>query len=186
MRSSLLALGQVLCLAASTAGQPVHGWIPLLSNAPAGGTFQSGQSYRNYHLKLEYQKASATAAFEAEIQYRGEPVRLPEPQQGGEWDTFEVYVSEETSVHVHNGKVIHRQKLATPIEEPIALRGDPQRVTFRNVRIRPLHTRGGGPGYRVLVFSKISTISFLRRCSCSVPLRFAAFSSLARSRRYTN
>jgi type 1 glutamine amidotransferase len=77
------------------------------------------------------------------------------------WNTVELYSTEDQAVQVVNGHVnnaaknIRMGKDGPPvIQGRIALQAEFSEVYFRNVQIKPLFAVYGGPSYKVLVFSK--------------------------------
>lgn len=76
-----------------------------------------------------------------------------------EWNTVEAIVTEDEGIHVVNGQVNNRgtnytwngQVLA---EGKISLQVEGAEVFYQNIEVQPLFSTGGGPDYKVLVFSK--------------------------------
>ncbi len=94
------------------------------------------------------------------------------------WNSVEVFVTENEGVHVVNGTVNnagtnYRTLGADLVQGQIAFQVEGAEVFYRNIEIKPLATTGGGPSYKVLVFSK--TAGFRHR---SIPEGIAAIQKL--------
>lgn len=81
------------------------------------------------------------------------------PHLLADWNTCECIVTEDESIHLLNGTVNNRTRNLTvsglPLTEGrIAFQVNGAEMLYRNIELKPLSSTGGGPAYRVLVFSK--------------------------------
>lgn len=75
------------------------------------------------------------------------------------WNVVDTIVTEDESIHIVNGFVNNRGTNFTfdgssLAEGKIALQVEGAEIFYRNIELKPLFTTGGGPDYKVLVFSK--------------------------------
>ncbi|MGJ8653876.1 MAG: ThuA domain-containing protein [Opitutaceae bacterium] len=77
-----------------------------------------------------------------------------------EWNVAEVIVTEDEGIHLVNSKVNNRgtnfkyDGTIVQDEGRIAFQVEGAEIFYRNIEVKPLFTTGGGPEYKVLVFSK--------------------------------
>ncbi|HVT87664.1 MAG TPA: ThuA domain-containing protein [Tepidisphaeraceae bacterium] len=103
------------------------------------------------------------------------------------WNTVDLYATENEAVYVVNGHVNNGFKKlrigpdGAPITQgKIALQEENSEVFYRNVQIKPLFATGGGPAYKVLVFTK--TAGFKH---ASIPNGVEAIKLLGEQNRFT-
>jgi type 1 glutamine amidotransferase len=104
-----------------------------------------------------------------------------------DWNSVELYVTGNESVHVVNGHVNNAAKNirvgrdGAPLSQgKLAIQAEANEIWYRNVEIKPLFAHYGGPTYKVLVFSK--TAGFRHD---SIPNGIAAVKKLGEQNHFT-